>query len=85
MRSVHPGRAGLIPHLRGRGVRVGAHRALGAYGLYGDGPVRGLHCVRAPAEPEGLNPAPLRAPALRRLLGLLLPGLHAHFLIFSEP
>ena len=38
----------------------------------GHGSVRGIHCVRAAAESEGVYAAPHGATRLRRLLGLLL-------------
>lgn len=53
-------------------VHLGADRPLAADGRHGHGPLRGLYCVRATSQPEGVHPAADRTAHLRRVLGVLL-------------
>ena len=74
LRQIHLGRNPLRRNLHQRGVCLGPDRSLGPDGLHGDGTLCGVHSLCQTAEPQGLHAAPLRAAALRRVLGLLLAG-----------
>lgn len=72
--EVHPGRNPLRWNFHLCGLYLGVDGTLGPDGLHGNGSLCRLHSICETAQSQGLHSPSVRPPALRRILGVFLPG-----------